>query len=298
MFAKWLAAAAIVFALPGCATPPSQAAKTPSAAAWAEACEDFDEWDKPGPPYRIHGNTYYVGTCGISSILVVSPEGHTLIDSGTEAGAEIVLDNIRALGFDPADVGILLMSHEHFDHIGGMARLQAATGARLVTSPRAAEAMRTGIAVADDPQAGLHPPFAPMADIVTIEDGGEILSGDHEFRAIFTPGHTPGALTWTWRDCDDAGCRSIVYVDSLNPIGRDDYRFSGHPAYLAAFRAGLDKVEALDCDIVLAPHPSAANMRQRATGEAPLIDRNGCKAYVAIARERLEQRLAKERDGE
>ena len=72
--------------------------------AWAAACEDNDEWDKPGPPLRIHGNTYYVGTCGISSILVVSPDGHALIDSGTDKGADIVLANIKALGFDPRDV--------------------------------------------------------------------------------------------------------------------------------------------------------------------------------------------------
>lgn len=297
MSARWAAAALL---LASCAAPPVLLAEADPLVAqsrWAEACADFDEWDKPGPPYRIYGNTYYVGTCGISSILVVSPEGHTLIDSGTEAGAEIVLANIRSLGFDPKDVANLLMSHEHIDHVGGMARLQKATGAQLVTSPRAAEPMRTGVAVADDPQAGMHPPFPPVANIFTIEDGAAILSGDREFRAIFTPGHTPGALSWTWCDCEDAGCRSIVYVDSLNPIGRDDYRFSAHPEYVAAFRAGLDQVAAADCDIVLAPHPSAAKMRERLTGAAPLIDRNGCKAYVETARRRLADRLAKEGDG-
>lgn len=304
MFARLLPAA--LGFLAGCtsATAPSSAPLTladtiPYPKEWAAACVDFDEWDKPGPPYRLYGNTYYVGTCGISSLLVVSPEGHALIDSGTDKGAEIVLANIRALGFDPADVDILLMSHEHFDHVGGMARLQAATGATIVTTPAAAAVLRSGKPGTEDPQADSgHPAFSPVTGpIVALEEIRPQLIGDTEFTPVATPGHAPGALSWQWQECAQGACRSIVYVDSLNPISSDGYRFSDHPEYLAAFRAGLAEVEAFDCDIVIAPHPSAAKLRERLTGAAPLIDPNGCKAYVAGVRERLEQRLAKERDG-
>ena len=277
-------------ALAGLAPPPSE---------WAAACKDFDEWDKPGPPFRIHGNTYYVGTCGISAILVVAPDGHTLIDSGTEKGAQAVLANIRALGFDPQDVDVLLMSHEHFDHVGGMAALQAATGATVVATPEAAAVLRTGLPGKDDPQANSgHPAFTPVSGPI-VELAGEApqLVGDVEFRPLRTPGHTPGATSWSWEECATGSCATIVYVDSLNPISDDTYRFSDRPEYIAAFRAGLAKLEAADCDIVIAPHPSAAKMRERVTGAAPLIDPNGCKAYVAGVRERLDQRLAKERDG-
>src|SRR3990170_5693986 len=86
--------------------------------AFAAACKDWDEWDKPAPPVRIHGNTYLVGTCGISAILVTGSDGHILIDSGTEAGADLVADNIRRLGFKLGDVKYLLHSHEHLDHVG------------------------------------------------------------------------------------------------------------------------------------------------------------------------------------
>ena len=295
--------AALALLLASCAAAPGAQRVEPDPLAaqrqWAGQCRDWDEWDKPGPPYRLHGNTYYVGTCGISAILVVSPDGHTLIDSGTEAGAEIVLANIRALGFDPADVDILLMSHEHFDHVGGMARLQAATGATVLATPAAAAVLRSGEPGPDDPQADSgHPAFSPVTGpIVTLDEIRPQLIAETEFTPVATPGHTPGALSWQWQECPQSACRSIVYVDSLNPISSDGYRFSDHPDYLAAFRAGLAKVEALDCDIVVAPHPSAAKMRERLLGIAPLIDRGGCKAYVAAVRERLEQRLAKERDG-
>src|SRR5215210_9447515 len=57
---------------------------------FAGTCEENDDWDKPAPPVRIHGNTYLVGTCGISAILVTGSEGHILIDTGTEAGADLI----------------------------------------------------------------------------------------------------------------------------------------------------------------------------------------------------------------
>lgn len=303
MFDKLLPALAL---LAGCTSasapgpvPLTLADTTPDPREWVAACAEWDEWDKPGPPFRLYGNTYYVGTCGISSLLVVSAEGHALIDSGTDEGAKIVLANIRALGFDPREVKVLLMSHEHFDHVGGMARLQAATGATIVTTPAAAAVLRSGKPGADDPQVGSgHPAFTPVTGpIVTLDEIRSQLIGDTEFNPVPTPGHTPGALSWQWQECAQAACRSIVYVDSLNPISSEGYRFSDHPEYLADLRAGLVRVEALDCDIVIAPHPSAAKMRERLTGAAPLIDPNGCKAYVAAVRERLEQRLAKEGGG-
>ena len=92
---------------------------------WALECKDHeDEWDKPAPPVRIHGNTYYVGTCGIAAILVTGSAGHVLIDGGTERGADLVAASIRELGFRVSDIRFILTSHEHLDHAGGIATLQ------------------------------------------------------------------------------------------------------------------------------------------------------------------------------
>lgn len=301
MFGKPLAAAAFVL-LAGCATAPQPAPLADAAAgqrAWAAACADFDEWDKPGPPFRVHGNTYYVGTCGISALLVAGPDGHTVIDSGTDEGAKVVLANIRALGFDPRDVKTLLMSHEHFDHVGGMARLQAATGATILATPEAAKVLRTGVPSESDPQAGSrHPPFPPIAGPIRELRGEEeqALAGT-TFRPILTPGHTLGAMSWSWQDCAAGACRTIVYVDSLNPISDDSYRFSDNPVLVAAFRAGVAKVAAAPCDIVIAPHPTAAALRDRLLGTKPLVDPAGCRAYAATATSRMDQRLAKEAAG-
>jgi metallo-beta-lactamase class B len=261
---------------------------------WAEVCGDSTDWDKPAPPVRIHGNTYLVGTCGISAILVTGTDGHMLIDGGTEAGAEIIADNIRSLGFQLADIKFLLVSHEHFDHAGGIARLQQLTGATLVSSRPAEMVLNSGIPSADDPQAGMHKPF-PAANVGrTIEDGQDVRVGNLRLTAIATPGHTPGALSWQWESCDGGVCRTMIYADSLSPISRDNYKFSDHPDYLAAYRASIAKVAESRCEILMTPHPSASAMKERMTGKQPLFDPNGCRDYASALSKRLDERLAKE----
>lgn len=262
--------------------------------AFAARCKEYDEWDKPGPPVRIHGNTYLVGTCGISAILITGSDGHILIDGGTEAGAELIANNIRRLGFKLADVKYLLHSHEHIDHVGGIARLQQLTGAQLIASAEAAKVFRTGAADAADPQAGMHPPLPAARVDRVVTDGDSVRLGNLALTAVATPGHTPGALSWHWGSCDGGICRRIVYADSLSPISRDDYRFSDHPQYVAAFRSGLQRLSAAQCDILLTPHPSASDMIKRMAGKAPLTNEQACRDYAASKAKALDERLAGE----
>lgn len=261
---------------------------------WAAACKADDGWDTPAPPVRIHGNTYLVGTCGISAILITGSAGHVLIDGGTEAGAEIIAANIRGLGFRLRDIKLLLHSHEHFDHVGGTARLQQLSGATLVASAPAARVFATGAAGPGDPQAGMHKPFPAASVEQIVVDSEQVRLGDLMLTAMATPGHTPGALSWRWVSCEGGVCRTIVYADSLSPVSRDGYRFSDHPAYLAAYRAAIAKVAASPCEIVLTPHPSASAMPERIGRGQTLLGEDGCRAYAAALTSRLDERLAKE----
>jgi metallo-beta-lactamase class B len=262
--------------------------------AFDAACAGSDDWEKPAPPVRVFGNTYFVGTCGISSILVTDPQGDILIDGGTEADAELIADNIRRLGFRLTDVKYLLNSHEHFDHVGGIARLQQLTGAQLLASPAAAAVLRTGVPGSDDPQAGSLKTFPAAHVDRVIRDGEMIRLGNTVLTAVATPGHTPGALTWHWGSCNGGVCRQIVYADSLTAVSNDKYRFTDHPAYVQAFRASIAKVAALDCDILLTPHLSASKMPERFALRAPLEDRDACRDYAADRTKQLDDRLAKE----
>lgn len=264
-----------------------------SGPAFAYTCKDTDDWNAPAPPVRVHANTYLVGTCGISAVLITGTDGNILIDGGTEQGADLIADNMRRLGFKLSDVRIILHTHEHVDHVGGIARLQQLSGARLYASPAAAKVFETGTAGTGDPQAGMHKPFASAKVDRVLRDGETVRLGNLMLTSVATPGHTPGALSWHWVSCDGGVCRNIVFADSLSPISRDDYRFSDHPAYLAAYRASIDKVGALDCDILLTPHPSASKMKERMLKKS-LEDADGCRNYAGNLAKRLDERLAKE----
>jgi metallo-beta-lactamase class B len=261
---------------------------------FAAQCKDWDDWDKPAPPVRVFGNTYLVGTCGISSILVTDPAGDILIDGGTEKDASLIADNIRSLGFRLTDVKYIVNSHEHSDHVGGIAELQRLTGAQVIASPAAAAVLGSGTASADDPQQGINPPFPAAHVDRVIKEGEQVRLGNTVLIAVATPGHTPGALTWHWGSCQAGVCRQIVYTDSLTPKSNDKYRFSDHPAYLAAYRASIAKVAALDCDILLSPHPSASHMIAR-LGRAQVEDPTACRNYAADVAKQLDERLAKEK---
>lgn len=299
MFAKAALALAALIPLAAAQTASIHPPRPAPAHPWVVACKDWDDWDKAGPPLKVHGNTWYVGTCGISAILVTGPNGHILIDSGTEQGAEVVLRNIARLGFKPRDIKILLSSHEHFDHVGGMARLQRATGAKVLASPVAARVLRTGKDSADDPQAGLHKPMRPVAKVGVLRDGQTVRLGPLALTPVFTPGHTPGATSWRWQSCEGADCKTMVYADSLTPVSRDDYRFTDHPAYLAGFARSADRIEAVGCDLLLTPHPSSSSMRSLLMGGSLAAPGSRpCEHYARSVRANVQTRLNKEKQAQ
>jgi metallo-beta-lactamase class B len=264
---------------------------------WAVACEDAkdpDSWNKPAPPVRIHANTYLVGSCGISSILIVGSAGNVLIDGGTEEDAGLIADNIQRLGYSVRDIRFILTSHEHFDHVGGIAKLQQLSGATVVTSPAAAKVLSAGTPSPDDPQFGAVKGFPPVQVGRTVRDGEEVLLGNVMLTAIATPGHTPGALSWRWVSCDGGVCRTIVYADSLTAVSAPNYRYSDHPAVVSAFRAAISKIADSPCEILLTPHPGASQMPERLALGKPLLDGEACKAYAATRTKELDERLAKE----
>jgi metallo-beta-lactamase class B len=287
-------AAALVLAASAAALP----AQTPpdGQAQWAGQCHDGDAWDKAGPPFRIWGNTYYVGTCGIASILIVGDQGDVLIDGGPEDAGDLVAANIRKLGIDLSDVRILLHTHEHHDHAGGLARLKQLTGARLYASKDAALALEKGAPIPDDPQYADHGTFPAVRVDKVIKGGAKLTLGNLTLNAFATPGHTPGALTWQWRSCAGTDCRTLVYADSLSPVSSEGYRFRDHPEALSAYRASLIRVASLKCDIVLSPHPSASGMRERLL-KGSLLGTTGCYDYANGIQRKLDARLAKEDHG-
>ena len=267
-------------------------------------CEPCVAWNVPQEPFRIFGNTYYVGTAELSAILVVDDEGLVLLDAALPQSSPLIDASIAALGFKTADIRLIVNSHTHFDHAGGIAALQRASGAMVAASPRALEALRAGKPNADDPQFTIANNGFPRVENVYVMGDGETRSvGDVRMTARFTPGHTPGSTTWTWRSCEGARCVDIVYADSLNPVSADDFHFTGSattPSIVESFERSIRTVETLPCDVLLSPHPGFFRMqeklRRRSAGEAnAFVDPNACRAYAGAARTSLEQRIAREK---
>ncbi|MGB3393086.1 MAG: subclass B3 metallo-beta-lactamase [Stenotrophomonas sp.] len=295
---------AALLAVPACAGSPSQAASVepslpiPTTTDVPPCPTDagvMDGWDDRAPPRKIFGNTWYVGTCGITAVLVTSPQGHVLIDGATEVGGPAIAANIEALGFRLADVRVLLNSHEHSDHAGGLAYLQDATGAPVRARIPAIATLERGASGRGDPQFEELERFAPVANLQPLADDEVVHVGDLALTAHATPGHAPGSTSWTWVSCAAKRCLRMVYADSLGAASDKSWRFSDHPDYVAAFHQGIDTVAALPCDVLVTPHPLASNLFARMDSKASLVDADACSRYAGSARANLERRLQGER---
>jgi metallo-beta-lactamase class B len=266
-------------------------------------CSSCDEWNQPREPFPVFGNTYYVGTAGLSAVLVTSDDGHVLLDGGLTQSAPVIDANIRKLGFRTEDIKLIVNSHEHYDHAAGIAALQRASGATVAASPEGARALELGASLPHDPQPTAEK-FPPVKHVKVISDGETLRVGRLAVTAHFTPGHTPGATTWTWRSCEGARCLNVVYADSLSAVSDEGFRFSGdgtRPSIVETFRRSFDVVGALPCDVLLVPHPFAMGMDEKRARQKqepavnPFVDAGACKAFAARQRTAFEARLASEK---
>lgn len=260
-------------------------------------CHSCAEWNKPHAPFRLGPNSYYVGTEGLAAVLVDSGDGLVLLDGGLPQSAEVIVANMKTLGFAIADVKFIGISHPHFDHAGGIAALARMSGATVIATARGAEALRSGDTPRDDPQYADDNPMSipPVSEVRVFADGEVLRLGRAALTLHATPGHAPGGSTWTWRDCNTDGteCLDMVYADSLNPVTADGFRFSDDPARVAEFRRSMDRIRTLPCDVMVAAHPGQSNLFERETG-GKLVDTGACKAYADAAEGRLDARLATE----
>jgi metallo-beta-lactamase class B len=271
-----------------------------TAAAAPHECPQCETWNQTQPPFKIFGNSYYVGPRGLSSILITSDRGHVLIDGGLHESAPKIAESVRALGFRVEDIKVILNTHVHYDHAGGIAALQKMSGARVWASPSSAKVLESGESGPDDPQFGILPPIEKTARVSVLKDDGVVRVGPIEVTAKFTPGHTPGGTSWSWKSCEGERCLNLVYADSTAAISAPEFKFSSSGA-LKYFEKSYATLESIPCDILVTPHPELSNLWQRLEARETqgkrdaLIDTSACDMYVETSRERLRKRLAQER---
>jgi metallo-beta-lactamase class B len=265
----------------------------------AQADPAMRAMNQPVEPYRIIGNVHYVGASDITSFLIDTGSGLILLDGGFVETAPQIRDNVARLGKSLRDVKILLNSHAHSDHAGGLAQLKAWTGAQLLAS--AGDAPQLAAGGRQDPSLGAKFFFPPVRADRLVRDGERVTLGSTVLTAHLTPGHTPGCTSWTLQTEEGGKRYDVVFVCSASVL--DQYRLVTAPTYpgiAADYAHTFAVLAALPCDVFLGAHAQFFHGLEKASrlraGETPnpFIDPQGYRAYVTAAEAAFRKRLAAE----
>jgi metallo-beta-lactamase class B len=257
------------------------------------------EWTTPIEPARVIGTIHYVGSADLGSYLIDTGDGLMLLDVPLEENVPMILGNVRKLGFDPAEIKVILNSHAHFDHSGGIASVKKLTGAKVYLSAADAElAARGG---RDDFAFGDRGPYAPFDADEILEDGEVVRLGNVEMTAVLTPGHTKGCTTWKTSVPHEGERLDVLFLCSVTAPG---YRLAGNEKYPEIFedyRKSFAKLGKLDADVFLANHGSFFGLTRklaeaRKGGANPFVARGELHAYLDRAwKELADRKNAQER---
>jgi len=263
--------------------------------------QNFPSWYAAVTPYQIIGTgktgIYFVGTEGLGMYFIPTTAGHILIDGGMPGEGQYVADAIRKLGFDPGDVKILLNSHAHLDHSGGLAELKAMTGAQLIASEGDRSALEGGFYLGSEDDSAMNAP--PVQVDRTIADGETLKLGDVTLTAHITPGHSRGCTSWTMPVVQDGKSYQALFFCSATVAAN---RLVGPPQYegiVDDYRKTFAMTKDWKPDISLTNHPEFSGMadkreRQKAGDSQAFVDREGFPAMMAKLEAAFEAALQKQ----
>jgi metallo-beta-lactamase class B len=279
------------------------------AIAWASCpsrmgAQDAQEWTQSFPPHRVIANIYYVGSRGLASYLVTSPQGHILINSNFEPSPALIQESIEKLGFHLRDVKILLISHAHFDHCAGSAKLKELTGAQYMVMDADVSVVESG-GHQDFQYGHAKGAWYPAAKVDRVlHDGDEVKLGDTVLVAHLTPGHTKGTTTWTMAANEGGTIRQVVIVGSpnVNP-GYKLLDNAAYPRIAEDYERTFRVLHSLPCDVFLGAHGSYYGMaekyaRLQGRGANPFLDPEGYRNYVAEREQAFRTELQKQLQAE
>lgn len=259
-------------------------------------------WSAPGEPLHIADNLYYVGTQTIAVYLITTPEGHILVDGAMPTSAPLILASIRALGFEPSDVKVILNTHAHFDHTGGLADLKAATGATLAASEGDRSALESGTYVGSEEVETFA--FKPVAVDRVLKDGDKVELGGVALTAHLTPGHSPGCTTWTFPlEVDGQTRQAMIYCSTSVAANRLVSADKGpqYPGIVADYEQTFARLKTMSADVFLAPHAEQfglatkrAAMKEGAPN--PFVDPAELPKVVAASEAAFRASLAKQQE--
>lgn len=255
-------------------------------------------WNKPTEPFRVIDNIYYVGTEGLASYLIVTPQGHILIDTAMPESTGLIKANVGKLGFKVADIKIMLNTHAHLDHTGGFAELKAENKAQMVSGAADKPLLEGGYYPGEEKDPELSFPAVKVDR--TVVEGDTVMLGGVTLTARATPGHSPGCTSWQMKAKDGSAERDVLFFCSatvaLNRlVGRPT-----HPGIVEDYKKTFARARGdLKPDVFLAPHPEMYGMLDKRAAirdgaPNPFVKPGEFAAYVATLEQDFEAQLAKQ----
>lgn len=274
------------------ATSTTVPAATDASSRWPAA------WSEPTAPFHIIDGIYYVGSAGLGAFLVTTPEGHVLIDGGLPETAPQIAASIESLGFDLAEVKILLNTHAHFDHSGGLAELKEKTGAPLFAHEGDVSALEGGFYLGSEDVADYAAP--PVMVDRALQDQAVVELGGRQLVLHHTPGHTRGCSSWGLRASVGGEDLEVLVFCSATVAAN---RLVGPPQYQGIvddYRATFARARTMRVDVPLAPHPEffglleKRDQAEREESHRPFVDRPAFGALIERLERDFEARLTEQ----
>jgi metallo-beta-lactamase class B len=266
----------------------------------ASSAQAFDvpaAWTAPQKPFRVIGNTYYVGTKDLAVYLITSPRGDVLIDGALVQTVPQIEKNIAALGRKLSDIKLIVNTHAHFDHAAGIAQLKKDTGAAFDASAADKPILETGT-ISFGPTTDVH--YPPVRVDHVVKDAETLSAGDVRITAHLTPGHTPGCTSWTWNETEGGKTYRVIDICSVSVAGNPLVNNKAYPKIVDDYRASIAKLSAMHADVFLAPHalfydPQAKQASRKAGGPNPFVDPAALQNFMTKAKAAFETELARQR---
>lgn len=252
-------------------------------------------------PFQIFGNLYYVGDQKVCCHLVDTGTGLILFDTGYAHTMHLLIRNIKALGFRPEDIKIIIHSHGHFDHFGCSVRMKELYGCKIYMGEPDVERLKINPRTA---LMELSPePYGPIPETdVAIKDGDIISLGNTSIRCVAAPGHTEGVMAFFFQATDGTTKKQVGYWGGVG-------FFTMHRAYLKKYGLPLDlparlgetikNLRAEDVEITLGNHPANNKTIERRKymcehpTENPFLDSSVWVELLDVMEEKLSDFIVK-----
>ena len=253
-----------------------------------------EQMNRPAEPFKLIGNVYYVGTDGLASFLISSPQGHVLVNAGTADTVPLIEASITKLGFQLADVKYLVVTRAHADQAGGLTQLQKDTGAQILAGAADKAAL----------ESGLGEGVPPIKVDVAVNDGDKlnlidkkVVKGGVLFVAHAMPGPTPGCTSWTLPVREQKWNHTVMFFCA--PFTGVELGGSARAGIAGDYQKTLSAARGIIADVFVGPYPDMFKLNDKRAlihdgWLNPFIKAGEYHAYLMAAEKDFKAALARQ----